>query len=271
MLKKIALVVFLFLCYPSFSQGQDIQLISWNIQDFGKTKSNEELEQMAEILRYADIVALQEVVAGYGGAQAVARLSDELNRKGAQWDYVISDPTNSPKYAAERYAFLWKTKHVKIKKRGKLISALKKEVDREPFALDFYVNGEKFTVLNFHSRPYYKNPQEEISAITRHIRSLLASPLLLVGDFNLTESDASFDDLKSYGFNPALTNERTTLKRACNGDGYINHAIDNVFYSKQILKIDSRVIDFVGSCGNLKKARELSDHLPVFMRFNIKE
>ncbi len=69
---------------------------------------------MAELVRDADIVAIQEVVAGYGGAQAVARLVDNLNRKGAKWDYVISDPTNSPKYVTERYAFIWKTKNINI-------------------------------------------------------------------------------------------------------------------------------------------------------------
>ncbi len=49
-------------------------LISWNIRDFGQSKSDAEIRQIAQILRDADLVALQEVVAGPGGAQAVARL-----------------------------------------------------------------------------------------------------------------------------------------------------------------------------------------------------
>jgi endonuclease/exonuclease/phosphatase family metal-dependent hydrolase len=67
-----------------------ISLISWNIRDFGQTKKNEELDRLAELVRDADILAIQEVVAGYGGAQAVAKLADNLNRKGAKWDYVIN-------------------------------------------------------------------------------------------------------------------------------------------------------------------------------------
>ena len=39
---------------------------------------------MAETLRDCDVVAIQEVVAGPGGSQAVAKLADELNRKGAK-------------------------------------------------------------------------------------------------------------------------------------------------------------------------------------------
>ena len=77
-----ALILFLFLHFAIFSQ-ENITLISWNIQDLGRTKNDEELEAIAQIIRDADIVAIQEVVAGYGGAQAVARLHDLLNRKGS--------------------------------------------------------------------------------------------------------------------------------------------------------------------------------------------
>jgi hypothetical protein len=71
---------------------------------------------IANYLRDYDIIAVQEVVAGYGGVQAVARLADELNRTGTKWDYIISDPTSSP-YKTERYAFIWKTN--KLKQIGK--------------------------------------------------------------------------------------------------------------------------------------------------------
>jgi endonuclease/exonuclease/phosphatase family metal-dependent hydrolase len=51
--------------------------VSWNLQDFGRSKSPEEIERIAEIIVAADVVALQEVVAGKGfGAQAIARLAE---------------------------------------------------------------------------------------------------------------------------------------------------------------------------------------------------
>jgi endonuclease/exonuclease/phosphatase family metal-dependent hydrolase len=86
-----------------FSQTK---LLSWNIENLGKSKSDKTINYIANALRDYDIIAIQEVVAGYGGAQAVARLADELNRKGAKWDYVISDPTSSSAYKTERYAFI---------------------------------------------------------------------------------------------------------------------------------------------------------------------
>ena len=85
------------------------------------------------MLRDYDLIAIQEVVAGYGGAQAVARLADELNRKGSKWDYVISDLTISSAYKTERYAL--SGKHQLLKKIGKpwLEKKYHLEIDREPF------------------------------------------------------------------------------------------------------------------------------------------
>src|SRR3954469_8731514 len=76
----------------------NINICTWNLKDLGKSKSNEEIMFIANTVKDFDVVAIQEVVAGYGGPQAVARLVDCLNRKGSKWDYTISDPTSSSAY-----------------------------------------------------------------------------------------------------------------------------------------------------------------------------
>lgn len=272
MIKRIVLLLLIFFQYVAVAQNEEIQLISWNIRDFGRTKNTEELNQIAEIVRDVDILAIQEVVAGYGGAQAVAKLTDLLNRKGAKWDYVISDPTNSPKYVAERYAIIWKTKHIKIKNRGRLISVLDHLIDREPFLLDLYTHGKMFQLINFHSRPHNKNPESEILALSNHvIDSLNSAPLIIAGDFNVDEKMPVFNRLKNSGYKPAITDQKTTLKWQCDKNEYLNYPIDNVFYSRDIQKIKGDVIDFVRFCENLEKARKLSDHLPVLLTFSLKE
>ncbi len=70
----------------SFSQAQcPYRLVSWNIQDFGRSKSHEALLVMAKVLKNADIVAIQEVVPGKSfGTQAVAKLANELNTTGSR-------------------------------------------------------------------------------------------------------------------------------------------------------------------------------------------
>lgn len=269
MLKKLFLLCLISLHFSTYSQSKEVKIISWNIRDFGKTKNSEELDKIADIVRDTDILAIQEVVAGYGGAQAVAKLADALNRKGNKWDYVISNPTNSSKYVTERYAFIWKTKHIKIKNRGFLVKELDEQVEREPFLLNFYVEGEKFTVLNFHSRLYNKDPQSEIKAISKYILKPFTSPILFVGDFNLNDKNNAFTNLKGKGYKAAVVNKKTTLKKKCYRGHYLNHAIDNIFYSKQIKKVDAKVVDFIKTCNNLETGRYLSDHLPVYMKFSI--
>ena len=122
-MKKITLL-FLLLATTVFSQ---VRLLSWNIENLGKSKSEEALAFMVATMKYHDIVAIQEVVAGYGGAQTVAKLADLLNRTGSKWDYVVSNPTSSSAYKTERYAFLWKTS--KVKKEAQRI--LKKHVNTQ--------------------------------------------------------------------------------------------------------------------------------------------
>lgn len=113
MTKKITTFIILLFGVVSISVAQ-IKLTSWNIQHMGKSKSDETISYMANLLKDFDVVAIQEVVAGNGGAQAVARLADELNRKGAKWEYTISDPTQSSPYSNERYAYLRKPSKVKV-------------------------------------------------------------------------------------------------------------------------------------------------------------
>jgi hypothetical protein len=110
-----------------------IALCSWNIRDFGKSKNDSTIQFIANTVKDYDIVIIQEVVAGYGGPQAVTRLRDALNRKGFKWDYVISDPIFGSSYKTERYAFLWKTSKVKKVRKSWLEEKYKTEIDREPF------------------------------------------------------------------------------------------------------------------------------------------
>ena len=193
-----------------------------------------------------------------------------MNRKGAKWDYVISNPTNSSNYVTERYAFIWKTKNIKIKNRGLLIADLDSLVDREPFYLDFYVKGIKLTVLNFHSRPHDKNPESEILAITDYLKiNPSQHPIILAGDFNVDEKELVFNGLKAIGYKASINNQSTTLKQSCDGNDYLNYPIDNIFHSKNVSKIEGKAIDFVKVCENLEEARNLSDHLPVYLSFSL--
>ena len=257
------------------SDNDSIKLISWNIQDLGQTKNTEEIAFIVDVLKDFDIVAIQEVVAKHpAGAQKIAQIADELNRKGAKWDYRISDPTKSPSvYMSERYAYLWKTSKIDIQGRAYLDRELAEEIVREPYIAEFKEKstGYKFHVVNFHSRKHDDSPELEISHFKNYQERLNTENLLIVGDFNLTEKHKVWDDFYKQGFEPAVKSSKTTLKHKCTFEQYLSHSIDNIYYTKEIKLKTSGVVDYIETCDNLKAARLISDHLPVFLEFNISQ
>ena len=255
------------------SNDQNLTLASWNIQQLGQSKTAEDIFEIANILRDFDIVAIQEVVAKHsGGAQAVAKIADELNRMGSKWDYQVSDPTKSPSgNISERYAFFWKTSKVSLIHRAHLDKKLAGVCDREPFIAAFKAKGkeEPFYVINFHSRTYNNRPEEEIIHFIDYPERLASNRILLAGDFNLSEKHDVWKPFYRRGFKNAIQNQRTTLKRKCKDGKYLNHPIDNIYYTNGITKVRAESVDFVGNCENLIRAREISDHLPVFIEFKL--
>jgi endonuclease/exonuclease/phosphatase family metal-dependent hydrolase len=265
MTQKIA-----FLLFYSLTLFSQPKLLSWNIENLGKSKSDTEISFMATTVQGFDIVAIQEVVAGDGGSQAVARLAEELNRKGNKWDYTISEPTSSSAYKTERYAFIWKT--AKVKKIGKawLEKKYHLEIDREPYFCTFQYENKIFTVVNFHAITQSKQPETEI----KYFKFLPAEypdlNLIFVGDFNCPQSHTVFNPLKNMGYKPILSNQKTSLKRDCVHGECLASEFDNVFYNPTKIKVlNSGVVPFHESFNSLQEAREISDHIPVWMEFTL--
>jgi len=254
----------------SIETSNSLKIVTWNIQNLGRSKDSKEILEIARVLRNFDLVAIQEVVAkDPAGAQAVAKIADELNRMGSKWDYRISDPTKSPSvYMSERYAFIWKTSKVSLLSKAYLDKDLEKECVREPYIGKFKFNKgiTPFYVVNFHSRKHSDHPEEEIVYFKNYPNKLASKNIFILGDFNLNEKHQVWDGLYELGFNNAVENTQTTLKMSCKNGVYMNHSIDNIYYnSAEVEFINSDHLDFVKICGNLKNARMLSDHLPVFL------
>lgn len=248
---------------------KNLKIASWNIRDLGRTKTPEDIHQIATILRDFDVVALQEVVAkDPAGAQAVAKIVDELNRMGYKWDYRISDPTKSPSvYMSERYAFLWKTSRATLLGKAYLDKDLEDLCYREPFVAKFKAKDkvDSFVIVNYHSRKYYDKPEEEIIHFIDYPERLNTSKVIILGDFNISEQHPVWNPFYSKGFKSALKNEATTLKTKCKTGEYLNHAIDNAYFYSGITVVKAGKVDFVTACENLEAARKISDHLPIYI------
>lgn len=260
MYKKILLIIFI---VPSIYA--QTKLLSWNIQNLGKSKSQPSLEFIANTVKNYDIIAIQEVVAGYGGSQAVAQIIDKLNRKGAKWDYTISDPTTGSAYKCERYAFLWKTSKVKIKGKAWLEQKYKLEMDREPFFATFECHGKYFTVGNFHAITKNKQPETEIKYFKFIPNEYPTLNFIFVGDFNCPQSHTVFNPLRDMGFKSILKKQKTSLKNECKYGNCLASEFDNMYYDTKTINVDScGVLLFYQNFDTLKEARVISDHIPIW-------
>lgn len=267
---KILLLICLLPITYATGYAQPLTLISWNLKDMGKSKDATEIRFIAETIRHADIVAIQEVVAGDGGAQAVARLVLELNTMGASWDYTVSDPTSSSAYKTERYAFVWKKSKVKLMGKPWLEKKYGISIDREPYFATFISGGKSLTVVNFHAITKSKQPETEVKYFKLLPEEYPGLKLLFVGDFNLPESHTVFNPLKKMGYQPALTNQKTSLRQRCLSDGCLASEYDNIFYKPEHLQLtDKGIIHFYEKVNTFEKARLISDHVPVYIKFSI--
>ena len=260
---------FLLLLISCFVFSQT-KLLSWNLENFGKSKSEETINYIANSLRDYDLIAIQEVVAGYGGAQAVARLADELNRKGAKWDYVISDPTSSSAYKTERYAFIWKKSKLKKIGRAWLEKKYHLEIDREPYFCTFQYENKQFTVANFHAITKNRQPETEIKYFKFLPAEYPTLNLIFAGDFNCPQSHTVFNPLKKMGYQSTLVNQKTSLKKECKNGKCLASEFDNIYYNDcKINSLNSGIISFYKNFNSLQEARAISDHIPIWLEFSL--
>jgi endonuclease/exonuclease/phosphatase family metal-dependent hydrolase len=258
--------IFLIIFFISVSCcGQSISICSWNLKDFGKSKSDSEVYFIANIVKRFDIIAVQEVVSGPAGSKAVARLADQLNRMGSKWDYVISQPTSGSSMSAERYAFLWQTS--KVKKRGDpwLSTDYALEIDREPFFCRFSARDKLFTIVNYHSISKSKHPETEVKYFKFFPGLYPKDNLIFCGDFNLPQSHSVFNPLRKLGYRPILVGRKTTLRQKCIQQDCLASEFDNIFCHADRVKILKKgFIEFFHAFDNIKSARLISDHIPIF-------
>ena len=245
--------------------------MSWNVENLGKSKATETITFIASLSKEFDVIALQEIVAGYGGAQAVAKLTDELNRTGSTWDYVVSDPTSSTAYKTERYAFLWKTKVVKKIGNPWLEQQYASQIDREPYYCTFEYQGNNFTLANFHAITKKMQPETEIKYF-KFLPALYPTlNLIFVGDFNCPQSHTVFNPLKKMGYTCVFTKQKTSLKKECDENECLASEFDNIWYNTSKVSIsNANVIHFYESFVSLKEARQISDHIPITTEITIK-
>ncbi|EKD66591.1 MAG: hypothetical protein ACD_49C00029G0019 [uncultured bacterium (gcode 4)] len=228
------------------------------------------IEAMARLLKDFDIISIQEVSTGPWGGKAVAKLLDSLNRLGAPWDYLLSDPTQGP--GTERFVTIFrKDKFDGIHNKSALLSELDSGVNREPFhsVLKEKKTGKYVHIYSFHLQPKSKDPKSELQAIANGLDAFEKQNVIVSGDFNLGHKDTDVVFEKVFGLIHHFE-EKTSLKTKVVKGNYKLKEYDNIYTSTDIKVMNRGVLDFVGIIGNLDEARKISDHLIPWIRFELK-
>ncbi len=243
--------------------GDAVTLVSWNIANFGASTTDSEMVVIADIIRDADVVAIEEVSTGPAGAQAVARLDAELDRRGFQWDYTISNATSGE--GAERYAVLWKTSSTAKCGDGFLCPQLAASVDREPFMVRMKCGSDTLLLAVFHAVPKSKKPNLENQQLVLLDSLYEKDNLVITGDFNASPRTEGFRWTARRNMKCALPQTKTSLKQEPDAQGnYFANEYDNFWYEADVFALsDAAIIDFTKKFSSFTGARRLSDHVPV--------
>lgn len=261
-------ILFILICIPAVYAQDSLRILTWNIQNMGQSKTPETLETIAELCRDFDLVTIQEVSVGPAGAKSIAMLADVLSRKGSAWDYRISDPTTGS--GSERYAWLWKKHKVKPLGNCFLEPKLADSLNREPYLCRFVTGKDTLLLGSFHAVPTSKGPARENGFLYLMTYFYPGDKLFLMGDFNLSEKNPAFLKLKKAGWEPAIRNQKTSLRQEEKDGSHLSSEYDNIFFPAQkVRKISAGVIDFSLNFPTLKQARTVSDHLPVWLSIEV--
>jgi endonuclease/exonuclease/phosphatase family metal-dependent hydrolase len=205
---------------PSKTVDPTLLLATWNIREFGGTKSGgreaEPLYYIAEIMSRFDIIAVQEV------RDNLDALDELMHILGGWWKYLVSDVTLGTQGNNERSAYIYDTRKLFFGGlAGELVPEMKKEggvlkadfaFSRTPYVAGFNAGWFKFTLCTQHM--YYgeaKSDDPQRLAESKNVLRLLkkrmqskdswANNSILLGDFNVFSiKDESFQAIEKEKF-----------------------------------------------------------------------
>jgi deoxyribonuclease-1-like protein len=260
---------------PPLGDGPIIRIASFNIETFGKSKSEDSrvIYTLAEIVRQFHIVAIQEI-----------RSTDEylmpnfvklINATGRRYDFAIGPRLGNTK-SKEQYAFVYDTQAVMIDPQSVYtVGDPDNLLHREPLVASFMTRGvspdEAFTfiLVNVHTDPDVVPAELEALAEAYRVVRLAGhgeDDVIMLGDFNADDRN-----LGRLGQIPGVT----PLIR-----GVFSNTRQNKLYDNLLIHQPSTT-EYAGRSGvfnlmrqfnlELAQVEQVSDHFPVWAEFSAYE
>jgi deoxyribonuclease-1-like protein len=260
---------------PVKRTGETIRVASFNIQVFGRSKSEKPhvIDMLARIVRHFDIVAIQEIRAK--DQSILPEFIDKINATGRKYDYVIG-PRIGRSVSKEQYAFIFDMASVEVD-RNQLYTVDDPDdlLHREPLVGWFRVRGPPveeaftFSLVNIHTDP--DETKQELNALDDVFRAVVndgrqEDDVIILGDLNVDDKHLGQLGQVSgivWTVSGIPTNTRGTKQ------------YDNiVFHQPSTGEFTGRagVYDYMREFNlSEQEALEVSDHLPVWAEFTVIE
>jgi len=261
--------------YMSSDQNQTAKIASFNIQIFGKTKSDkpEVMAVLINIVREFDIVLIQEI--RDATEQTIPDIIQQINHAdGAPYSYVES-PRLGRTTSTEAYAYSYNTQTAQFIKGSDYVYNDNNDVfEREPYIATFKIGNFDFTLAGIHTKP--EDAYNEIGNLTTVISSIqTAKPnekdIIVMGDFNADGSYFNEDDtsnpLKAPQYNWIITNKIDTMVKTDNTYDRIIILDTTLNYEYHAGTAQAFRFDQAYALNNQTLVEEISDHYPVFAQY----
>ncbi|WP_420858009.1 endonuclease/exonuclease/phosphatase family protein [Marivivens marinus] len=188
---------------PARRTETNLLVASWNIKEFGHTTQRlpEAYFYIAETLAAFDLIAVQEVKSTLKDLEIVMRLLGE------DWKYIVNDITDGTDGNAERSAYIYNTRRVRLSGLAGEIALWDaithdsplglKQLKRSPYMTGFIAGWKKFALVSLHLHPGDDDEDvllrgEEVRLLLKALKAkrkgLWSDNLILCGDMNLYDS-----------------------------------------------------------------------------------
>ena len=213
--------VYVLLQQDTVEERPTIEIASFNIQVFGRTKrqNDDVMAVLVNIVREFDVVLIQEI--RDSSEQTAPYLLENLNQvEGAVYSYIRSERLGRTANK-EAYAYFYNTETVEFLHGSDYVYDDASDVfEREPYIASFRSGNFDFTLVGIHTKP--SDAYSEISNLTLVVASIQeAKPderdIIVMGDFN---ADGSYFDenddscpLRAPQFHWLITNDMDTMTK----------------------------------------------------------
>ena len=272
----VAAYAYISLQQNQIAETKTAKIAAFNIQIFGKTKSDKTdvMTALTKIVREFDIVLIQEI--RDASEETIPNFIEKINQiEGATYSFIQS-PRLGRTTSKEAYAYLYNTETVQFIQGSDYVYNDTNDVfEREPYIASFKIGNFDFVLAGIHTKP--EDAYNEIGNLTSVVSSIqTAKPkekdIIIMGDFNADGSYFNEDDtsnlFKASEYNWIITNDiDTTVKtdytydRIVVLDTTLNHEYDagtaQAFYFDQAYGLNNQTF-----------VEEISDHYPVFAQYN---